>query len=111
MSFLPPFEEFQGSDLPYGILLFSQLIILAAMAHYTWRLRAGTLQPSQGAGMVLAWFGGVYMTVAVSRIAIGLLVPGASHWFTAWIPALLHVVLAAFVVTLAHYHVVESRPR
>jgi hypothetical protein len=109
--FLPPFDEFQGSALPYGILLSSQLIILAAMAHCTLRVRAGTLRPARRAGNVLAWLGGVYMGVSLFRIAIGLTVPGAGPWFSAWIPATLHVVLAAFVVTLAYYHVVESLPR
>ena len=106
--FLPPFDDFQGSPLPYGVLLASQLFILAAIAHYTLRLRAGTLRPSRLAGAVLAWLGGTYMVVSLGRIAIGLTVPGAGPWFSAWVPATLHVVLAAFVVTLAYYHVVES---
>lgn len=109
--FLPPFDEFQGSALPYGVLLSSQLIILTAMAYCALRVRAGTLRPGRRAGNVLAWLGGVYMGVSLFRIAIGLTVPGAGPWFSAWIPATLHVVLAAFVVTLAYYHVVESLPR
>lgn len=108
---LPPFEAFQGSALPYGVLLASQLILLAVMALYTVRLARARLAPDYRAGMVLAWLGGIYMTVAVTRIAIGLWVPDAAAWFTVWIPALLHVVLASYVLTLAYYHVVESRPR
>jgi hypothetical protein len=48
--------------------------------------------------------GGIYMAVAVIRIVIGLGFSGAPSWFTAWIPAIFHVVLAAFVLTLAAYH-------
>jgi hypothetical protein len=108
---LPPFEEFQGSTIPYGILLCSQLVILTAMAYYTFRLRSGTLTANHRAGILLAWLGGLYMTVSVGRVAIGLAVSDAGAWFSAWIPAALHVILAAFVVTLAYYHVVESPPR
>jgi hypothetical protein len=108
---LPPFEAFQGSPLPYSVLLASQLILLAMMAVYTMRLARARLAPDHRAGVLLAWLGGIYMTVAVTRIAIGLWVPDAAAWFTVWIPALLHVVLASYVLTLAHYHVVESRPR
>lgn len=107
--FLPPFEHFQGSALHYGVLLCSQLIILAAMAYYILRLNAGTLRPSRRAGVLLAWLGGLYLAVSLIRIAIGLAVSGAGTWFTAWIPAALHVVLATFVGMLAYYHVVESR--
>ena len=107
----PPFEAFQGSALPYGVLLAAQLIILAVMVFYTVRLARCRLVPSHRAGVVLAWLGGIYMTVALTRVAIGLWVPDAAPWFAVWIPALLHVVLASYVLTLAYYHAVESRPR
>lgn len=110
-SYLPGFAEFQGSNLPYGVLLASQLVILVLMTHYALRVRRGALAASRRAGVILGWLGGAYMTGAIARIAVGLAVPAAPPWFTAWIPAVLHVVLAAYVVTLAHYHGVESRAR
>jgi len=42
--------------------------------------------------------------VSVGRIVVGLSVPAAPAWFSTWIPAVFHVVLAAYVLTLAHYH-------
>jgi hypothetical protein len=111
VSLLPPFEAFQGSSLPYAVLLASQIVILGVMVRYAGRLGRGVLVPGRGAGIVLAVAGGAYLAGSLGRIAIGLLVPDALPWFRAWIPALFHVVLALYVVILAHYHVVESRPR
>jgi hypothetical protein len=92
-AWLPPFDAFQGSELPYGVLLGSQLVILAAMARFAVRVP----RPRR----VFLWTGGIYMAGALARIAIGILVPAAPAWFSAWIPAFFHVVLAAYLLTLA----------
>lgn len=102
-SFLPSFNAFQGSGLPYPLLLFAQLIILALMVRANLRVGAGTLSPSQGQLKFLTAFGILYMAGSVLRVVVGLAVRAAPHWFTTWIPAFLHLVLAAFVITLALY--------
>jgi hypothetical protein len=102
--FLPPFDAFQGSNLPYWLLLLSQLIILGAMLRFAWRVQAATWVPSVRAGQVLTWAGWTYMAGSLGRIAVGLGVPAAPAWFTTWIPALFHVVLATYVVALAGCH-------
>ena len=101
---LPPFDEFQGSNLPYWILLPVQLALLAWMSAATYAIGRGKRQPSPKAARVLAWLGAVYMTGSVLRIVIGLGATDAAPWFTAWISAGFHVVLAAFVLTVAAYH-------
>lgn len=107
-SFLPPAEAFQGSSLPYGLLLAAQLVILAAMVYFTWRMQRRTLSPRRGIGIPLAWVGTLYMTGALGRIAVGLAFPGAHSWFRAWIPAFFHLVLAGFVLTVSIYHLRKS---
>lgn len=107
--FLPPADSFQGSALPYGLLLAIQLFILALMLRYAIRLHHGVLRPDRRAGVALASFGGLYMAAALGRIGVGLAVPAAHAWFSAWIPAAFHVVLAAFVVTTAALHLLQSR--
>ena len=102
--FLPPFDAFQGSRLPYALLLGAQVLILAAMALVSWRMQRRRLVPVPRIGSALRVLGSVYMLFALSRIAIGWAVPGANAWFRTWIPAFFHVVLAAFVLTIAHYH-------
>ena len=109
--FLPVFGDFQGSGLPYWLLLLSQLVILALMLHYTRRVQVRSLAPRRRSGIALAWFGGLYMAGALGRIAVGLLVPGTAAWFRTWIPAVFHLVLAAFALTLALYHAIEFRPQ
>ena len=102
--FLPPFDEFQGSSLSYWFLLSAQMLILSAMALFSWRAQSGMLAPNRRAARVLAWFGGLYMAASLGRIVVGLAIPAAPDWFRTWIPAIFHVVLAGFVLTLAVYH-------
>ncbi|MGH6609347.1 MAG: hypothetical protein ACRECQ_03735 [Burkholderiaceae bacterium] len=108
-TFLPPFDAFQGSTLPYWLLLSAQLVILVVMATFAWRAQTGSLMPSRRAGQVLAWLGGIYMAVSLGRIAVGLTIASAPAWFTAWISAIFHLLLAAYVLTLARYHLRLSR--
>ena len=100
-DFLPAFAAFQGSDLPYWLLLSAQLVILAAMAFASWRVQSGRLVLGGRVGNALAWAGGVYMAAALTRVLVGLTVLAAPDWFRTWIPAMFHIVLAAFVLTLA----------
>ena len=102
--FLPPFDAFQGSNLPYWLLLSVQLAILVVMIVVARRVQTRSLVPSARAGTVLMRAGWIYMTVSVGRIVVGLSAPAAPAWFSTWIPAVFHVVLAAYVLTLAHYH-------
>lgn len=102
-SFLPPFDAFQGSGLPYPALLSAQLIILALMVRAALRVGAGTMSPSPGQLRFLTGFGSLYMAGSVLRILIGLTMHNAPRWFSTWVPAFFHVVLAGFVITLALY--------
>jgi hypothetical protein len=107
LSFLPPSDAFQGSGLPYALLLAIQLVLLALMLGVTSRVYGGALRKSARAAHKLGWFGCIYMGGSLARVAIGLVFDQAPAWFTAWIPAAFHVVLAAFVLTLAAYHTLE----
>jgi hypothetical protein len=100
-SFLPPFAAFQGSRLPYPVLLAAQLAILAAMVVSCRRVLAASQTRSRRKSMVLTWMGAVYLTLSVLRIAIGVALPAAPAWFRAWISEFFHLVLAAFVLSLA----------
>ncbi|MGZ5779903.1 MAG: hypothetical protein ACXWIN_02975, partial [Burkholderiaceae bacterium] len=75
--YLPPFTAFQGSHLPYWLLLSVQLTILVIMMCISWRAKAGALIPNRTTGNILGWFGGIYMFGSLSRILIGALVPAA----------------------------------
>jgi hypothetical protein len=107
LSCLPPFEAFQGSHLPYWMLLSIQLVLLILMLGVTSRVNGAVLRKSARAGQLLGWTGGLYMAVSVGRIAVGLFIDQASAWFTAWIPGFFHLVLAGFVLALSAYHTSE----
>lgn len=107
--FLPPFEDFQGSNLPYAALFPSQLLILGTMLYNCVKLQTHELRPSVRIGHVLFWFGAVYMVGSVLRLLVGVSVPAAPEWFRAWISVVFHLVLAGFVLTLASYHLKGGR--
>ena len=109
-SFLPAFESFQGSSLPYSTLLLIQLLILGLMLRTCLRIGGGISVPERRLGRGLAWFGGLYMAGSVARIAVGLAIPSAPAWFSTWIPAFFHLVLAGFVLGAAHFHLHHFRP-
>lgn len=98
---LPSFERFQGSDLPYPALLVAQLAILGTMTTVAWRAAAGALQRSGSLARFLRIAGWIYLAVMSMRLAVGLIAPNAGAWFAAPIPALFHLVLATFVLTWA----------
>ena len=104
VPFLPPFEAFQGSNMPYALLLSIQLAILAMMVGITSRVHWGALRKNARSGRVLVWLGGLYLVGSLARLGVGLAMPEAGAWMRASIPAFFHVVLAAFVLTLAAYH-------
>lgn len=102
--FLPLFRVFQGSDLPYWALLSVQLMILVVITRLARSVQHGRLIPSRRTGRLLAWVGNIYMIGALLRITVGLAVPAAPAWFSTWIPAISHVILAGFVLILSLYH-------
>ncbi len=109
VPWLPEFESFQGSGLPYWSLLPAQVLILTFVARHSWRLQRGMVEPRRDRGGVLLWLGGMYLAGSLGRMVVGL-VPGAPEWFRAWIPGAFHVVLAGYVVTLGAYHLGLSDP-
>ena len=104
LSFLPAFHSFQGSNLPYAILLPVQLAILAVMLGVVWRVYAGTLEQRRRASRTLTIAGGIYVATMLTRLAVGLTVPNAPAWFRSEISTVFHFVLAIFVLVLAAYH-------
>ena len=100
-SFLPPFQDFQGSDLSYPILFSVQLIIVAMMLRTASLAAQATLESRARLGEAWWWFGCLYWSGSMLRIGVGLADAGAPSWFHAWISEFFHLVLAGFVITLA----------
>jgi hypothetical protein len=103
-DWLPPFDKWQGSSMPYGVLLSSQVIILCLMAIASHRAWSGRAQGRLRSARWLAGIGGIYMGLSLARLVVGASVASAPAWFTAWISGVFHVVLAAFLLAYAGYH-------
>ena len=97
-EFLPSFEAWQGSGMPYPALLACQIVIIAllgvAICSMVHRAR---LLSATGSRFVIV-IGCAYFALMLARLALGLTVLGDSGWFTAWISVLLHLSLAVIVI-------------
>ena len=100
---LPAFDAWQGSGLGYPVLLASQLAILSIMIRGSSRVSRRTRAVPR-VGVWLLALGGVYFSAMAVRLVLGLTVLGHMSWFAKPLPALFHLVLAGFVLTLGHYH-------
>jgi hypothetical protein len=104
LPWLPRFEQFQGSNLSYGVLLASQLLLLLLMAWMSLQAAPGRLRRRPSLGAALRIGGWVYFAGSLLRLAVGISWPEAHPWFRAWIPGFFHLVLAAFMLQVACYH-------
>lgn len=104
VALLPAFEYFQGSNLAYEFLLPVQLCMLLFMARLAGKVKNATLKPSRRIGTIMMVLGWIYMNGSIGRILVGLFIVDAHPWFSTWIPAIFHLVLAGYVLTLAYYH-------
>ena len=103
VSFLPPFDDFQGSGLPYSVLLSAQIAILVLLLVVVARMHRGKRLISRPLIVPVAVAGGVYFTVMAVRLVLGLSVLSHSGWFSTWIPTVFHLVLASLTLLIASY--------
>ncbi len=104
VAWLPPLSAWQGSKLPYSILLACQLVIIFLMFRVSGRHASGSVQRRPRLGKWLLFVGGVYFLTMAARLVIGLADLSGNVWFHRPIPAFFHLVLASFVLLLAAFH-------
>lgn len=103
VSFLPPFDDFQGSGLPYPALLAAQIVILAVALAVIARMHGNKGLVGARLIMPVAVLGALYFTVMAVRLVLGLSVLSHSEWFSTWIPTVFHLVLAAKLLLISAY--------
>ncbi|MDO9469083.1 MAG: hypothetical protein Q7J36_17420 [Thiobacillus sp.] len=106
---LPGFDAWHGGVLPYPVLLLSQLLILAAMVIENLQLARGALVQRPRLGRWLALLGSLYFAGMVLRLVLGQTLYAGSSWFDRPLPTLFHLVLAAWLLLLARYHIRHGR--
>lgn len=108
-DFLPAFEQWQGSQLPYPVLLVMQVLILLIMFILNVRVTSGKLKANRFTGKLVLVFSVVYFISMAVRLLLGLSLYADNAWYAKWIPAVFHLVLASYVLVLGFYHVRNSR--
>ena len=103
VAWLPPFEAWHGAVLPYPLLVAAQCLIIGVLAWIIVRVRAEAITPRRWKVRVCFLFGGVYFGFMAVRLIGGLTVLGDHAWFSKTLPAVFHLVLAAFILLLGHY--------
>jgi hypothetical protein len=103
-DWLPAFDTWHSGALPYGLLLFLQLVILVVQVRIAALVGAGRVTPSRRAARWWLGAGAIYLAAMLLRLGLGATVLASQHWFSAWLPTLFHVVLASFVLLVGAFH-------
>ncbi|MCA1979850.1 MAG: hypothetical protein LDL19_11500 [Thiobacillus sp.] len=98
---LPPFEAWQGSRLPYPVLLAFQLAILAAMVATTLYTRRAQRPHRPRLARALTLMGAAYFAAMFARLVAGAAWEDAPLWFQRPLPAIFHLVLASWLLLIA----------
>lgn len=103
VPFLPSFDAWQGSALPYPVLFVSQVAIVALLVCVLLLVRADAVRPAAWKHNACFILGGVYFAVMAVRLIAGLTFLSDIEWYANALPALFHVVLASFILLFGHY--------
>ena len=101
---LPAFDAWQGSALPYPILLISQLGIVAWQCRTTWAVGAGTVRWRRPLGRWLLVASCLYGAIMAARLVLGATVLRDGTWSARPVPTVFHLVLAAYLGIYGHLH-------
>jgi hypothetical protein len=99
---LPDFSLWHGSLLPYPVLLAFQLGILALMVAINLRAGRAKLPCRPRLARSLTLFGTAYFSLMLARGLIGHTLAAAPAWFNRPLPVLFHLVLATWLLLIAH---------
>lgn len=104
-AWLPPMAQWH--QVPYGVLLPAQLVLLVLMGWIAVDLSRGDgffARPRPGIGQALVWLSYGYAAVMAVRYGIRMRRQPDQRWAGGAIPIVFHFVLAAFAFTLGSYH-------
>lgn len=104
VPWLPPLPAWQGSTIPYPLLLAFQAAIVMVMLFVAGRHAWGKVQRRPRLGNWLLLGGSVYFLGMALRLIIGLADWSDAPWFQRQIPAFFHLVLATYLLLLAAFH-------
>ncbi|HEX7969793.1 MAG TPA: hypothetical protein VF502_16335 [Stellaceae bacterium] len=103
LPFLPRFDAWHSGTLPYGLLVASQFLIIGVCLWLIVRIHQGTLGPGPRRHVVVLALGAIYFAAMAFRLVAGSTFLAGHAWFATRLPAIFHIVLASFVLTVGHY--------
>ena len=95
---LPPFDAWQGSGMPYDVLLVIHVAILVLQACVLTPMAQGRRMMGLRASRALIALGAGYFAVMALRLLVGLAIWTDTHWFTSWISIAFHLALATIIM-------------
>lgn len=105
LSIFPPVSAWYFGLIPYRVLLPIQFAILSAMVYVTWRfVRAEAWRACSRCAHALTAIAWIYGVVTLLRYATAVTLHPELRGLVGVIPIVPHVVLVAFIYTLARYH-------
>jgi uncharacterized protein len=106
---LPPFHVWHSSTIPYVWLLGSQIFIIVLSIAVIAQIRRGSYMCRNWRGKFLIWSGAIYFTLMCLRFVLSITIFRSHPWFGATLPAVFHVVLAGFLITLGIYEQTNAK--
>ena len=110
-SFLPAFEDWHSATMPYGLLVFFQIVILFFMSKTALRFSRKQVRFSKRTGVFILIIGSIYFFAMILRMALGLTVYTESRWFSNYLSTAFHYVLAIFLLLVGWYHHKMAKPK
>lgn len=92
-------ERWSSGVIEYPLLLAMQLIVVSLMCAGIWLV--GRIRLSSFHGYAIKALAVVYAATMIARLAIGYLFPDSHAWFQFPLPTLFHLVIAAYLYSLA----------
>ena len=103
--FLPPFDAWHSGVVPYGVLVATQVAIVAVMCLAAWRVSRRRVVPDRRFGLLVLGAGGVYFSSMLLRLILGSTVLSGQPWFARPLPTMFHLVLAGFMLIYGLFHI------
>ncbi len=107
-EWLPPFAAWQGSALPYPVLLSTQVLILTVMVWVMFRGWHGNRVLLDSWMKPVRVLAAIYFGTMAFRLLAGLTILAHVPWFAAALPATFHLVLATFLFLVPSVREVEK---
>ena len=109
LPLIPDFAAWHSGVLPYWALLVIQLCIVIVLVGVTSKFSQGKIIPQRRLGYVWGGAGIAYFITMLARLILGLTLLNNSNWFSHHLPTFFHLVLATFMLVVAHFHLTQVR--